>query len=146
MNDKSELLKAVDAEDYLQLVSLVPYADYLGMKINRHTSGLQYLMPFREALLGNPVLPSLHGGVIAGFMENAALIEVLIKQRQNRIPKPVDFSIDYLRPGRAQQCQARVEVVREGKRIVLARVDCWQDSEDALIAQVRMHFLLEESE
>ena len=143
----NQIRAAVASKDYNSLVTLVPYAQYLGISIDEASGNVgqvvHYKMPFQQHLLGNPVRPSLHGGVIAGFMENVALIDVLISQKQQRIPKPVDFSIDYLRPGRAETCFAMVDIVREGNRIVLARVDCWQASKDTPIAQARVHILLD---
>lgn len=128
---------------YHELVAQLPYAAYLGVAVETTDAGRRYRMPFREMLLGNAARGSLHGGAIAGFAESAALIEVSVAQRQNRIPKPVDFSIDYLRRGQSKTCYATAVIVREGRRVVLASVECWQDSPDTPIAQARMHLLLE---
>lgn len=130
--------------DYPALIARIPYAHFLGIEVEAEGNDRRYRLPFDEHLLGNPVRGSLHGGVIAGFAENAALVEVLVGEEQNRIPKPVDFSIDYLRRGRPVTSYAAVAIVRQGRRTVLARVDCWQGQRQALMAQARVHMLLED--
>ncbi len=142
MSDES-LLSLVESGQYEKIQEHIPYSAYLGLRLYEESGDRRYAMPFQEKFLGNPEQRLLHGGVIAGFMENAAIFQVLIQQRQRRIPKPIDFSIDYIRPGADVECHADVDVVREGNRVVLARVDCWQNDINKLIAQARIHFLLE---
>ncbi|GIX22125.1 MAG: thioesterase [Gammaproteobacteria bacterium] len=128
------------------LLAQVPYAQALGLRIRTTPQGRCYHMPYAEHLLGNPQRPSLHGGALAGFLESAALLEVIVRHAQRRVPKPVDFSIDYLRRATAAECVARVEVVREGRRAVLVRADCHQGRPENLVAQARVHLLLEAPE
>lgn len=142
MNLADEITRSVSSADYPALVKLLPYAQWLGIQIELKQE-LLYIMPFAEKLLNNKQRMTLHGGSIAGFMENAALFETLIQQRQRRIPKPIDFSIDYLRRGQAENTYASVEIVREGRRVALARVNCWQTKAESPIAQARVHLLLE---
>mgnify|MGYP000857986240 FL=1 len=56
------------------LVSGVPYIQYLGMKFDRRGDELTGVLPFDEKLIGNPLLPALHGGVTAAFLEVTAMI------------------------------------------------------------------------
>ena len=54
----------------------VPFVGFLGIVFDRRGDELTAVMPFDEALIGNPALPALHGGATAAFLETAALIEL----------------------------------------------------------------------
>lgn len=124
------------------LVALVPYARFLGVRV-RH-DGQQFLshLPFKPTLIGNSAIQALHGGVTAAFMENAALLHVLLHLEESRIPKSIDFSIDYLLPGRAADAYAECSISRAGLRVAQVQVRCWQKSPEQPIAVARAHLLL----
>lgn len=44
------------------LVHSVPYIEFLGIEFERRGDELTAIMPFKETLIGNPMLPALHGG------------------------------------------------------------------------------------
>lgn len=142
----SELADAIDrvreARDGSALCHWVPYARYLGMRFELVDDRPLFHLPHRDELIGNPALPALHGGVVAGFMENAAMMQVLLESREARLPKSVDFAIDYLRSARTRDCHARCELVRQGRRVAQVQIRCWQDDEQRPIATARAHFLL----
>ena len=100
------------------------------------------LLPFQDKLVGNPVLPALHGGVVAGFAETAATLHLILHLKGAKFPKSIDFSIDYLRSGRPVESFASCEVVRVGSRVALVQVRCWQQTPHEPIAVARGHFLL----
>jgi len=120
----------------------IPYVDYLGIRLAQADGPPLFRLPFQEKLVGNPRLPALHGGVIAGFAETAALMHLIHTLQGAKFPKSVDFSIDYLRSGRPEESFAACEVVRVGSRVALVQVRCWQKSPDRPIAVCRGHFLL----
>jgi uncharacterized protein (TIGR00369 family) len=132
------------AADFDALLARIPYAVFLGMQIVRDNHGLVYRLPFAGRLVGNASLPAVHGGVIAGFMENAAMLQILlIEPEQPRIPKTVDFSIDYLRSAGPRDTHARCSIARLGWRVAQVQVQCWQDNPEQPVALARAHFLLE---
>ena len=130
--------------DLSALIGLIPYARFLGMQAQRVDDDLRFALPHQDALIGNARLPALHGGVVAAFMENAALLHVLWAQAETRLPKSIDFSIDYLRSARTRDCWAQCEVTRQGRRVAQAQVRCWQDDPERPIALARAHFLLQD--
>lgn len=135
------------ASEAIALGRQVPYIDYLGMSATRTDDGTRlYRLPFAEKLVGNPVLPAIHGGVIAAFAETAAILGLIETLPEPRMPKAIDFSIDYLRPGRPRETFARCEIVRVGSRVALVQVWCWQTTPTEPIALTRGHFLLGEPE
>lgn len=143
----ADLINAVrlarEAADLGPLLSLVPYAAYLGMQAEPTDDGLLFHLPFRDDLVGNASLPALHGGALAGFMEMAALLATTVAERQQRIPKPVDFSLDYLRSAGPRDTHARCKLVRHGRRVAMVQVSSWQQDESTPVAVARVHLLLE---
>ena len=77
-----------------------------------------YWLEKRASNIGNPSLPAIHGGVIGGFLELSAAIEILYTLDVGTVPKVVDFSLDYLRPGRYKTIYAACTVLRQGKNLV----------------------------
>lgn len=133
---------APERSDPLALGRAVPYVDFLGIRHAPAGEHSVYRMPFQQKLVGNPWLPALHGGVIAGFAETAATVHLIANLPGSKFPKSVDFSIDYLRSGRPEETFSSCETVRVGTRAALVQVRCWQKSPDYPIAAARAHFLL----
>lgn len=137
----SAFLQLADQQDWNGLIQQIPYAQYLGM--NFSDSEELFVLPFQEKHIGNPFIRALHGGVIAGFLENAALLHCTVEQHQTTIPKPINVQIDYLRSAVAKDCYARCETTRLGRRVANIAVKCWQQHEHKPVAVARVHLLLE---
>lgn len=139
------MLEAVVSGRYQALLDSIPYVSHLGIRVEGETDGkgsLCFHLPFRHELIGNPLLPALHGGVVGALLETAGIIQVIVSERQPRLPELVDFSVDYIRSARAQDCWAACEVVRMGSRVAAISVRCWQDDAARPIATARAHLLL----
>lgn len=138
------------------LVDRVPYIGFLGISFDRRGDELTALLPFDEMLIGNPVLPALHGGATAAFLEVAAIVELswsMIWEDVEagrigpgdplpRLPKTIDFTVDYLRSGLPRDAYARARVNRSGRRYASVHVEAWQDNRARLFAQATGHFLM----
>ena len=137
-----------------QLVGRVPYAGFLCIQFDRRGDELTAVLPFDEKLIGNPMLPALHGGVSAGFLEVTAIIELAWALRWEamesghpeaqtlHLPKTIDFTVDYLRSGLPRDAYARARVNRLGRRYASVHVEAWQDNRARLFAQATGHFLM----
>lgn len=125
----------------MRAVTLLPYADFLGIGIKGDREGAPLLhMPYADGLGGAPGL--LHGGAIAGLLEIAAVaaIDTLhggAEGARERF-KPVTVTVDFMRPGRPRDSFACGRVVRIGNRIAHVEVTAWQDDPDRPIAAARM--------
>ncbi len=137
---------ARESGDFLPLVACVPYAAWLELRSTLVDGAPRLQLPFRKQLIGNPATPSLHGGVIAAFMETAALLHLMLTLEEHRVPKSIDFSIDYLRTGRLADCHAACDVTRLGRRVAQVQIRAWQADESRPVALARAHFLLAASE
>jgi len=133
--------------DYQGVIARIPYTAHLGIRVETGADGTPvFVLPFRDDIVGNPRLPAVHGGAVAALMEAAALVVTLVDEAQSRLPKPIDFSLDYLRSARAEPLYAACHVLRQGRRVVAVRVDAWQASRDRLTASGRAHLLLSPQE
>lgn len=142
------------------LVSGVPYMNWLGIRFDRRGDELTAVLPFDRKLIGNPQLPALHGGVTAAFLEMTAIVELAwaamwedlesgriapdaaVPESLPRLPKTIDFTVDYLRSGLPRDAYARADVVRSGRRYASVQVEAWQDNRARPIAQASAHFLM----
>jgi acyl-coenzyme A thioesterase PaaI-like protein len=135
-----------------QMVESVPYIQYLGIQFDRRGDELTAVLPFRDDLIGNPMLPAIHGGVTAAFLEVAAVIGLSWASHWSeieeggdepfRLPKTIDFTVDYLRSGLPRDAYARARVNRSGRRYASVHVEAWQDNRERLFAQGTGHFLM----
>lgn len=127
---------------YQTLIDRVPYARFLGIQGVSRGEELYFVLPKKDTNVGNPTLPALHGGAVAGFMEQAALLFILLEMGQPRIPKTIDFTIDYLRAGHVRETYAECSITRLGRRVANVGIQAWQVRRDEPIAIARAHFLL----
>ena len=128
------------------LLAAVPYCAWLGLSARVEHGALILDMPFDAKLVGNPVLPALHGGVTGSLLETAAIAQILWETGAKAMPRTIDITIDYLRTGRALTSHARAHIVRQGRRVVSARAEMWQDDIAKPVASFRGHFLVANSE
>ncbi|BCV54408.1 PaaI family thioesterase [Shewanella algae] len=140
---KSIVAKVTETNDFSHLLEHVPYARFIGMQVDRFGDELVFRLPAKDDNIGNPVLPAIHGGVIAGFMEMSAIIQLMVFMQTSKVPKVVDFSIDYLRAGYHKDSFAECRITRQGRRVANVNIDCWQTNRKQLIATARAHFLID---
>lgn len=144
MTQLKDLIEACRSgkEDYQTLIDRVPYACFLGIKVISQGDELTFVLPKHDNVVGNPTLPALHGGAVAGFMEQAAIIFILLQMGEPRVPKTIDFTIDYLRAGLFRDTYAECSITRLGRRIANVHISAWQKSRQEPITIARAHFLL----
>ncbi|HEY0212178.1 MAG TPA: PaaI family thioesterase [Paenirhodobacter sp.] len=141
------------------LVSGVPYIRFLGVQFERHGDELTAILPFQPKLIGNPLVPALHGGATSAFLEVTAIVELAwstlwadleagridVKTAETmlpRLPKTIDFTVDFLRSGLPRDAYARARVNRSGRRYASVQVEGWQDNRTRPFIQATGHFLM----
>jgi uncharacterized protein (TIGR00369 family) len=124
------------------LLALIPYCRHLGMRAELRDGAPVLLMAFEQKLIGNVMLPALHGGVIGSMLETAAIVQVVWETRGSALPRPVDITVDYLRSARGIASFARARIARLGRRVVNVHAEMWQDDESKPVAALRGHFLI----
>lgn len=124
-----------------ELLAAIPYAAFLGVDLEMRDDEPIFVLPFRDDLVGNATLPAIHGGVLGAFLELAALLRLIRDAPSDKLPKPINFSIDYLRSAGPKDCRARAEIFKLGRRIANVRVVTWQDDEHKPVAAGNGKFL-----
>lgn len=128
--------------DRLSALSKSPYVTRLGVRFEPHGDELTVILPYQDTLIGNPLIPALHGGAVGAFLEITASAGLMAASELAALPKPIDVAIDYLRPGRPSDVFARAAITRQGSRVANVRVEAWQERRSALIATLHGHFLI----
>ncbi|MBI1212344.1 MAG: PaaI family thioesterase [Alphaproteobacteria bacterium] len=145
-----ELLQRAQAQgtkvDLQKLIDAIPYCRFLGIQVDRKGSELTMILRFDRKLIGNPMLPALHGGVIGAFLETTAIAQLILETDATELPKPVDIGIDYLRSGKPVDTYARAEITKHGRRVCNVRAEAWQDEHTRPIAALHGHFLVKPKE
>ncbi|MHC6226489.1 PaaI family thioesterase [Pseudomonas sp. X10] len=141
---RQQLREAHAVGNYQPLLQLIPYAGLIGIECSREGDDLLFHLPASQDNIGNPLLPAIHGGVIAGFMELSAALYLLIFSESTSIPKIIDFSVDYLRAGLYRDTYAQCQLWRQGRRVTNVAITAWQGDRDSPIATARAHFKIEE--
>ena len=148
MSRLSDLLEAAPdtSPDLNALLSAIPYAQFLNISAEQFGDEMTLIMRFHDELIGNPILPALHGGTIGAFLETTAIVQLAYELRSQALPKPVDITIDYLRSGRPRDTYARARIAKQGRRVANVHVEAWQDDRQRPIAAAHGHFLIKPPE
>lgn len=148
---------------FAALTSDIPYIAFLGVTFERRGDEVTGRLNYAPDLIGNPMLPALHGGATGAFLEITAItslawlaaLEAIDANKKASAgseitflpnPKTVDFSLDYLRSGKPQDAYARAVILRRGRRIANVRVEAWQDERTRPFIAAHGHFLLPQPE
>lgn len=127
------------------LLHRLPYARFLGLEGRIEDEVLTVVMPFADKLIGNPMLPALHGGSTAALLEMTAIAQVALAYPRLSLPRPINVTVSYLRSGRPVDVVARARISRAGRRVAHVLAEAWQDDPGQPIATLVANFLLDES-
>ncbi len=128
--------------DIRALVAALPYARYLGVEAEMRGTELTTVLRYSPHLIGNPLLPAIHGGVLGAFLEITSILQVAFDVPSTELPKPVDINIDYLRSGKPVETWGRAWITKLGRRVVNVHAEAWQDHHEKPVTTLRGHFLL----
>ena len=92
---------------FAALTAKIPYIAFLGVHFQRRGDEVTAQLAYTPDLIGNPMLPALHGGATGAFLEITAITSLAWVAALERVggnedwdgtfapqPKTVDFSID----------------------------------------------------
>ena len=124
------------------LLDGLPYARFLGLRTQLNGDDLSVVMPFADHLIGNPMLPALHGGSTAALLEMTAVAQVSLSYPRLRLPRPINVTVAYLRSGRPTNVFAQAHINKAGRRVAHVTAEAWQERRDQPIASLTAHFLI----
>jgi uncharacterized protein (TIGR00369 family) len=105
------------------MVELIPFNQVLGLEVVELADGHAVLaLPFREALIGDPARPALHGGVLSALADTCGGAAVWTAIGDEDRVSTIDLRVDYLRPGPLERLLAIGDVLRAGNRVGVASI------------------------
>ena len=140
--DKAEWLERIrDIFD-----NKIPFNKVLGLKVHSldmERPKIRFAM--HDALVGNYIRGSLHGGVISavidvtgglsafmGLQKKLAGEPLAIKLEKFRKLGTIDLRIDYLRPGVGKMFEATGYVLRTGHKVAVTRIELKNETEQLI--------------
>lgn len=122
-----------------------PYAQTLGLTRAEDGTRVILTMPWKDTLMGRPGF--LHGGAIAGLLENAAWANVMAALKgeggsEEATLKPIAITVDFLRGGKPENAHASARIVRLGRRVAVVHAYAWQEDETKPIASADLKLLV----
>src|SRR4051812_31829605 len=119
------MVRAMDLEILRQVTEeLIPFNKFLGVRVLLLEPGrVELEIPWRDELVGDPMKPALHGGVISALADTAGGMAIwgALEHPTQRV-STIDLRIDYLRPGRLEALIAEAVAVRVGRSVGVADV------------------------
>jgi uncharacterized protein (TIGR00369 family) len=128
--------------DLKALVATSPFCRFLNVETQVDERGVLVILPARNTLIGNVLLPAMHGGAVASFLEIACMLQ-LVHETGNAAPaRAIDINVEYLRPTRPEIVHARAKIRRLGRRVATVHGEAWQKDEVTPTCLVQSHFRL----
>lgn len=133
-------MKLTDASKELLITFFrrqIPFNAVLGLEVDELGEGFARIrVPFRPELVGDPVRPALHGGVLSATIDatGGAAAFTLVDLPGDRL-STIDLRVDYLRPGELKDVVCEGTVTRMGNRVASVDVVCFHpEASERLIA------------
>ena len=136
------IAEARHSHDFAGLVEAIPYARFLGITVTEREGDLIAQLAFDEKLIGNTMLPAIHGGVVGAFLETAAIMKLLWTRDSVHVPKIITITIDYLRSAGPRPTYARGIITKLGSRVANVRAEAWQTDPTKPVAAANANFLV----
>ena len=119
-----------------------PFCRFLDIHAQVDERGVLAVLPIRDELIGNVMLPAMHGGCVASFLEIACLLQLAHETGTNAPARAIDISVEYLRPARRETTYARARIRRLGKRVAVVHAEAWQRDEEKPVCLLQSHLRL----
>ena len=112
------------------LEEFIPFNKFLSVTATSLSRGrIEIEIPYRDELVGDPMKPALHGGVISMLADVAGGMAIwsMLDDMNHRL-STIDLRVDYLRPGKLEALVAEGTIVRVGRSVGVADVRLFQRS------------------
>jgi acyl-coenzyme A thioesterase PaaI-like protein len=119
----------------------LPYARMLGFDVSCDEAGVGGHLPFAAHLIGNPLVPALHGGVIAALLNFTAVGQLMLAQDSAAMPRILTCTIEYLASPALRDCSAVARITSQSRRFATLRAEAMQPHSGRMIAAASLQFL-----
>ena len=118
--------------------TLVPFNKFLGITVEQMGSGTcEMRAPYQEHFVGDPVRPSLHGGLISTLADAAGGLAVFSKLMDPTVRlSTIDMRVDFLRPANLEDLICHAHVLRLGSTVGVTQMVVKQ-KDDYIAAECR---------
>jgi len=130
------------AVDLNAILAGSPFCRFLNISATVDDRGVLATLPVRDQLVGNVMLPALHGGAVASFLEIACLLQLAHETSSSAPARAIDISVEYLRPARRENTFARARIRRLGRRVAVIHAEAWQGDENKPVCLLQSHLRL----
>ncbi len=128
--------------DLAAVLAASPFARFLAIETQVDDRGVLAILPIRDELIGNVMLPAMHGGCVAAFLEIACQLQVAHETGTIAPARTIDISVEYLRPARREITYARARIRRLGRRVATIHAEAWQSDEAKPVCLLQSHLRL----
>ncbi len=126
-----ELLRTV-------IEDVMPVNKLLGMEITKLNEGYTELkVPFKKEFIGDFKRGLWHGGILASIADSTGGLVALSLALPHENVNTIDMRIDYLHGAVDTDIYARGELVKAGKRVIVADVKLFQEHKTEPVAVAR---------
>jgi acyl-coenzyme A thioesterase PaaI-like protein len=93
-------------------------------------------------LIGNPLLPALHGGAVTAFIQLACGAAVTHASDLSVLPRLISANVQFLAPMRLQDISTTPVIRRIGRRVAVVHAEAWQADREQPVCAVQCEFSL----
>jgi|APMI01.1.fsa_nt_gi uncharacterized protein (TIGR00369 family) len=123
------------------LLKRTPFCRFLAFDlVSANGDEVSASMKFADRFVGNPILNLYHGGIVASFMEVVASL-IVWQDGSETGPKPINLTIDYIRPALPDLLNVSARIAHAGKRMARVETIAWQADPNKVVAKGLFHFL-----
>ncbi len=116
----------------------MPVNKILGMEIRKLEEGFtEVCIPFKDEFVGDFSRGLWHGGILASIADSTGGLVALSLARPGDNVNTIDMRIDYLHGAIEQDIFAESNLVKSGKRVIVADVKLFQKHQEEPVAVAR---------
>ena len=132
----------IEDEELRAIVESSGFGAMLGGMITVEGEGGLWTLTPTPDLIGNPLVPALHGGAVTAFLQLACGAAVAHRLDRTVLPRPVSANVQFLAPVRLENVCTLPSLRRVGRRIAVVHADAWQADPSVSVCAVQCEFSL----
>lgn len=143
MSDNQTILGTM-RENMVNVISLVPWAQEIGMQVNSIERGkVSGKLVWSDHLVADPATGIVHGGVITSLLDNLGGMAVVSALDTFRTTATLDLRIDYMRPAeKGLDIAATAECYHVTKTVAFINARAYHPANEKIIASASGAFAL----